>query len=238
MSVTNIRSEWVSGNLIFFEDAVGQSVTGDVFTLGTTAVKIGGTSQDVDFQFYATGSKSAIIDAGLGTLTITGISASITATGLNAASGRILKLDGSVAAPNLTDGYGVFETNVTFSGTVAGASAGASTWVNFAAAAVPGANLVCTHNDGIYVPSGITASSATMIMGARYQYVADDGANPGALHLFSTNIYSNALTSIFHVNAKADFGGASGAASTNAYKIPFLTDVTAGKLWYINVYDG
>lgn len=74
MPLTNIRSEWVSGNLVFFEESVGQSVTGDVFTIGTAAVKIGGTSQDVDFQFYATGSKSFIIDAGAGTCTVTGIS--------------------------------------------------------------------------------------------------------------------------------------------------------------------
>ena len=73
MSVTLIKSDWVSGNLVFYEDAVGQSVTGDVLTIGTTAVKVGGTSQDVDFQFYATGGKSFIIDAGAGTMTLTGI---------------------------------------------------------------------------------------------------------------------------------------------------------------------
>jgi len=73
MPVTSISSGWSSGSLVFYEDAVGQSATGDVFTLGTTAVKVGGTSQDVDFQFYATGSKSFIIDAGAGTLTFAGI---------------------------------------------------------------------------------------------------------------------------------------------------------------------
>ena len=239
MPVTNIRSEWVSGNLVFYEEAVGQSVTGDIFTLGTTAVKVGGTSQDVDFQFYATGSKSAIIDAGDGTLTLTGISASITKTGLNAASGRILKLDGSAVAPAHADGYGLFETNANFSGTVAGPYAAASsTWINFAESSVPGANICAVRNDGIYLPTGITASSATMVIGGRLQYVADDGANPGALHLWSTNIYSNALTSIFHVNALADFGGSTSAASLNGYKIPFIKDVTANKTWYINVYDG
>lgn len=139
---------------------------------------------------------------------------------------------------NLGDGYGVFESESDLSGTLAGAVAGESAWINFAEEAVPGANMVCVHNDGIYLPSGITASSATMIMGARYQYVAADGANPGALHIFSTNIYDNVLTSIFHVNAIADFGGSTGAASTNARKVPFIKDVTADKLWYVNVYDG
>jgi len=77
MSVTLIRSEWVSGNLVFYEDTVGQSVTGDVFTIGTAAVKVGGTSQDVDFQWYAASSKSFILDAGAGTLTMVGLDVSI-----------------------------------------------------------------------------------------------------------------------------------------------------------------
>ena len=94
MSVTLIRSEWVSGNLVFYEDQVGQSVTGDVLTIGTTAVKIGETSQDVDFQFYATGSKSFIIDAGAGTMTLLGIAPVI---GANAA-GLDFTLYGAVTA--------------------------------------------------------------------------------------------------------------------------------------------
>lgn len=64
MPVTSIKSEWVSGSLVFYEDAVGQSVTGDVLTIGTTAVKVGGTSQDVDFQWYGTGGISAELNAG------------------------------------------------------------------------------------------------------------------------------------------------------------------------------
>ncbi len=75
--ITNISSEWVSGSLVFYETAVGQSVTGDVLTLGTAAVKVGGTSQDVDFQWYADGGKSFILDAGAGTLVTAGIDVTI-----------------------------------------------------------------------------------------------------------------------------------------------------------------
>lgn len=75
--ITNISSEWVSGSLVFYETAVGQSVTGDVLTIGTAAVKVGGTSQDVDFQWYATGSKSFILDAGAGTLVMNGLDVTI-----------------------------------------------------------------------------------------------------------------------------------------------------------------
>jgi hypothetical protein len=52
MPITNIRSEWVSGNLVFYEEAVGRSTTGDVFTLGTTAVTVGNSAQDVDFKVF------------------------------------------------------------------------------------------------------------------------------------------------------------------------------------------
>jgi len=75
--VTNISSEWVSGSLVFYETAVGQSATGDVLTLGTAAVKVGGTTQDVDFQWYADGGKSFILDAGAGTLVTAGIDVTI-----------------------------------------------------------------------------------------------------------------------------------------------------------------
>ena len=159
-------------------------------------------------------------------------------TGLNPPTGRILKLSASIAAPNQGDGYGVFEVDITFSGTIGGTAAAASHWINFAAAAVPGANLICVQNNGIYLPAGITASSATMIIGMRMQYVADDGANPGSLYLFSTNIFSNALTAIFHVNAAVDIAWTTGAKTTNVGSIPLFRDVSAGKTWYVNVYDG
>src|SRR3990167_1153310 len=71
-----IDSKFASGNLVFYEKGVGRTATGDVFTIGTAAVKVGGTGQDVDFQFYRTGSLSAIIDTGLATLTLVGITSS------------------------------------------------------------------------------------------------------------------------------------------------------------------
>jgi len=152
------------------------------------------------------------------------------------ATGRIAKLAGTMATGNLGDGYGALEIDVTSSGAVAGTIAASSTWLNFAAESVPGGNIICCQNNGIYLPSGITASSAKMIMGMRMQYVADDGANPGSLFCFSTNIFSNVLTAIFDVNAIVDLGGASGAQTGNDYKIPLFKDASAGQVWYVNVY--
>jgi len=68
-----INSKFASGSLVFYEKAVGRTATGDVFTVGTDAVKIGGTGNDIDFQYYGTGSLSAIIDCGAKTFTLTGI---------------------------------------------------------------------------------------------------------------------------------------------------------------------
>ena len=77
-----VNSKFASGNLVFYEKAVGRTVTGDILTIaGGTAgyVRVGGTGQDVDFQFYGTGSISAIIDTGLATLTLVGITATTNA---------------------------------------------------------------------------------------------------------------------------------------------------------------
>lgn len=52
MPVTNIESTWSSGSLIFFEKAVGRSTTGDVLTIGTTAVTVGNSAQDIDFKVF------------------------------------------------------------------------------------------------------------------------------------------------------------------------------------------
>ncbi len=71
-----INSKFASGNLVFYEKTVGRTATGDVFTVGTAAVKVGGTSQDVDFQVYGTGSLSAIIDIGAATFALVGLAAS------------------------------------------------------------------------------------------------------------------------------------------------------------------
>lgn len=171
-----------------------------------------------------------------GNLTVASGGATFTNASLDAVAGRVAKFSGTVAAPNHGDGYGAVEIDITSSGSVAGTTAASSTWLNFAAASVPGANMICVQNNGIYLPTGITASSAKMIMGMRMQYVADDGANPGSLFLFSTNIFSNVLTALLDVNAIVDLGGSTGAQTGNDYKIPLLKDASAGVTWYVNVY--
>jgi len=77
MPVTLVKSSWSSGSLVFHETtSYAPSTTYDVLTIGTGAVKVGNTGNDVDFQYYGTGSLSAIIDCGAATFTLTGISIS------------------------------------------------------------------------------------------------------------------------------------------------------------------
>lgn len=74
-----VNSKWSSGTLIFYEKAVGMTTTGNIFAVGTTAVKVGDTANDIDFQFYGTGSISAIIDCGDSSFTLAGINISTNA---------------------------------------------------------------------------------------------------------------------------------------------------------------
>jgi hypothetical protein len=61
MPVTNISSNWVSGNLVFYETGVGQSVTGDILTIGTSSVIVGNTGQDVDFKVFMGASDTYVL---------------------------------------------------------------------------------------------------------------------------------------------------------------------------------
>jgi hypothetical protein len=234
-----INSSWASGTLVFYEKAVGRTATGDIFTIGTTAVKVGGTAQDVDLQFYATGSKSVIIDAGLGTMTLTGVYPAVVDTALNATTGRIAKFDGTVLTPSFGDGYGSFECNLNIgTGAVAGFVAVGSFWVNLGVAATTftAGNCISPLDVGVWGITGMTMTNSKIIMGLKMSCVIDDGANPGSLFLFNTNIYANALTALFDVNTIVDYAATASAASSGGYKLPFCKERSTGTTWYMNIY--
>jgi hypothetical protein len=242
-----INSSWASGSLVFYEKAVGRTATGDIFTIGTAAVKVGGTAQDVDFQFYATGSKSAIIDAGAGTFTLTGVSLvqtaalSVTIAALTAGDAYSgIRSIVTAAAPSNSYGIaGYFESDLT--GTVAGTVYGFGSWVNLDADVKCGSNWIYAQDNGIYGPASIGSdmSSACFVIGMRMEFVIDDGQNPSELYLFSTNIYSNALTAMFSINAAEDFGWiTSTATTTTTGHFPIIKCRSSGVVYYVNVYTG
>lgn len=234
-----INSSWASGSLVFYEKAVGRTATGDIFTIGTAAVKVGNTSQDCDFQIYGTGSKSAIFDIGAGTFTLTSMYPAVVDTALNATTGRIAKFDGTVLTPSFGDGYGAFECNLNIgTGAAPGYVAVGSFWINLGVATTTfsAGNCMSPLDVGVWGITGMTMTNSKIIMGLKMSCVIDDGANPGSLFLFNTNIYSNALTAIFDINTVVDFTATSGAASTGAYKLPFLKERSTGTTWYMNIY--
>ena len=72
MPVTNIRSRWDSGNLIFHEwDNL--AVTGNVLTIAPGIVTIGNENNDVDFKIWMSATAYALFDYGNEQLTLSGI---------------------------------------------------------------------------------------------------------------------------------------------------------------------
>jgi len=47
-----IETDWASGEIYWYEKAVGRSTTGDLVKIGTSEVAIGNTGQDVDLKIY------------------------------------------------------------------------------------------------------------------------------------------------------------------------------------------
>jgi hypothetical protein len=159
-------------------------------------------------------------------------------TGLNATTGRIAKFDSTVLTPNFGDGYGAIECNLNIgTGQVAGHVAAMSSWINLDAATTYASlgNCVSPLDVGIWGPSG-TLTNGKFIMGLKMSFVIDNGANPGELYLFNTNISSNATTALFDINTIVDFAATATAASSGAYKLPFLKERSTGTTWYMNIY--
>ena len=243
-SETKIAAVWASGALVFYESAGTQGTTYDVFTMSDTAVKVGSTSQDVDLQWYGTGSVSAIFDCGASSFTLVGVNM-VTNTDIAVTIAALTAGDAYsgircvVSATNPANQYGVsgyYEADLY--GTVAGTVYGFGSWINLDVDVKCGSNWIFAQDNGIYGPAslGSDVSSANLIIGMRMELVLDDGQNPGSLFLFSTNIYSNVLTAMFDINALVYAGGSTGAATGNDYKIPLIKDRSAGQLWYVNLY--
>ncbi|MFA5322905.1 MAG: hypothetical protein WC373_09555 [Smithella sp.] len=168
-------------------------------------------------------------------VTTTGIQ--ITNAVLGVTASRAIKISTSQAAAAMEDGYGVVEIDHTITGTAGGtnhAASALSAWVNIPTAAVVGASkYVCAMNNGVHEDSGATITGAKIVYGLRAQKLLGD---TDAYSFFaSLNMNSVAHTAIFEAPTITDMGGASGAAATGAYKVPFLRDY-AGTIWYANLY--
>ncbi len=232
--------------------ATSSTTTGALIVTGGIA-----TAADIfcgDDLFFASGAVlnfnagDVTITHGSNTLAFAGASSGVTFDGLttvtvaslNATTGRIAKFDGTVLTPNFGDGYGAIECNLNIgTGAVAGRAAVASVWVNFAAGTTfVGSSNIAPLDVGIWGPSAMTMTGSKLIMGMNMSCVIDDGANPGSLYLFSTNISANALTAIFDLNTKVDFLWVTGVLSnaSGAGHIPLFVERSTGVTHYINTY--
>ncbi len=168
------------------------------------------------------------------TCTTAGISSS--ASTLHASTGRIGKFVGSVANANQGDGYGVFEVQANFSGTVpTGSVANASSfWINLSGSTVTAGTILCVQNNGIWAPGGLTLSTTTMVIGMRMHCEISGGTQPNEIFCFSTNIVANHITSLWQINVIEDINTTS-TKSGDSVAVPWLK-TSAGTQYYVNAY--
>jgi len=244
MPITNIRSSWSSGDLIFHEStSVHPSTTYNVLKIADDAVKIGDTGNDIDFQYYGTGSISAIIDCGNATFTLTGIEMKSAGTGGSASTKAFTSTGYTINNANLGDGYGANEFELNTTGAVAGHVAGVSAWVNVNSTVAAGGNIVTPQNNGIWVNSGDSGdtSNALVAYGGRFQYIGDN--NAAHLALFSVNLSGgDTCEGIFSKTnglPTTELGYVEDATtdSSKCGDIPIFVDMNTGTQYWIRVYD-
>lgn len=282
-----VSCDWRSGVQYWYESAVGRSVTGDILSIGTTAVTIGGTSQDIDFGWYAASSKSFVLDAGAGTLTMAGVALSTagavtitnatatssTTTGalivtggiataaditcgddlfmssngvINFASGDAtithdsaddqgkIRVDATINAGAISDGYGIFEVNLNMTGVFTGHAAAASAWANLASGVtVAAGNYCCARNDGVYEDAGATITNAKIIFGARMHKILGDTDALSFPHSLNTN--NTAITALYDIPNLTDAGQVTNAGSDTGKLYPLFRDA-GGTIHYVKAY--
>lgn len=205
---------------------------------GTTSITINEDSEDLDFRIESNGNSNMfVLDAGLDAIGIGGAAvASQTLTVTNAAvaaTGRVAKVTGTIAAAALTDGYGAFEVDITLSGSPTDHSAAASAWINITGGTVPVGTYICARNDGIYEASAATITNAKLIFGARMHKLTDD--TDGLCFPFSLNTNNTAITALFDCQNRSDFGLVASAGTAENQLLPIMRDA-AGNLRYVMLY--
>jgi hypothetical protein len=229
MPVTKVSSGWDSGNLIFREETLGNGAL----------IGFGVDGDGLDVKFFGDTSGSYMFwdeSADKLLLVNSALSVSIAALAVGDSYSGIRSVV-NAAAPNNAYGIaGYFESDI--SGTVAGTVYGFGSWINLASATVCGSNMIAAQDNGIFGPTGLTLTNTKMIIGMRMELVIEGGANPGSLFLFSTNIYDNALTAFYDINAKVEAGWVTGTLSnaSGAGHVPLFKEASTGTVHYVNTY--
>lgn len=152
-----------------------------------------------------------------------------------AADGRMAIFTGSIAAPNLGDGAGLFQIQVSLAGAATGAWAVTSTWLNIgdASAVLADGNYVFLHSDGIWQDTAAKITNA-FIAFQKYQAILDD-SDFTHLHIWNLNL-NKEITALFEVNNPANFGFEAGTSHGNVIGTIPLYTTGLGAIKYVAVY--
>ena len=209
--------------------AVSHDGTSGFFNVvgGTLALQVSGTTEVLISSTAVTlATSNLVLSAG---------NISATDAALNATTGRIGAFIGTMATPNLGDGYGAVEIDVTFTGNYAGISAALSAWVNVTGTGAVGSFIVAAQNNGIYADTGANTGSI-VIFGMRAQGILTDA--PTVFAPFSLNTSNRAITALFHMNANPDVGylANSGTSGGKVGDVPLFCD-NAGQQYFVRIHS-
>ena len=154
------------------------------------------------------------------------------AIGANARGTRQI---GSVAVPAMTDGYGVWEQELTVTGTATGSIAAGSSWINLGTDAVIPAYMF-VHTDGIW--DGTATLTSANISWAKYQCML--ASNPAWCSLWELNFdgANSEIDAIFNVNNPVlALGYAAGGVSTVIGSVPFFSTAGGALRGFVAIYD-
>ena len=143
---------------------------------------------------------------------------------------------GTVDAPAMSDGYGVWESELTVSGTATAAIAERSDWINLSnGSVIP--SYMFVHTDGIW--DGGATLTAAKISWAKYTCML--ASNPEWCSLWELNFdgANSEIDAIFNVNDPVlALGYATGSVTSVIGSIPFFSQAGgAGIRGWIAIYD-
>ena len=199
------------------ETAGALTATGVLVTAGTV------TTDPLSYGIYLTGSftKSLVIAGTLGAVDARAIQSAVT-----------------VATPNLGDGYGAHEFDLTTTGTVAGHTACASFWVNTATGVTgTGGSFLTPLSIGIYEDAAASMANTNVVLGARIQGILGD-SNFTTMSLFALNINQD-ITALYNVgtfNSKVGYTAATTESDAPVGYVALMCDHDGGNVRYVRVY--
>jgi len=172
-------------------------------------------------------------------ISITGATTTAIATSgtSGSATGRVLKGAMTVNNAAYGDGYGLVESELTLSGTVANHVAALTSWINMPTVTT-GANYVCAQSNGLWSDSGGVLTNGTFIFGMRAQCLlqTNGGASGAEFYPFSVVNNTNVTTAVFQCNAaSSDLGLTTDAGSDDGTLVPFYKDNTG--VHYVKIYS-